>query len=580
VFQVFRAYAPVVMRLRWLVLGALLFVTAATIADTYLPWQLKRICAEIEGGAPSHDRLWQLFGYGIIGVIITQVFWRAFDACLIPFEIFGMKQLDRRCFAVLQRQELAFFESEFVGALVRKASRLRNSFERVSDILLINLWKLPVLMLIVFHQCLREFPNFAPLFAGWLVVFLIVVVLTARWKYPYDERAATSDSAITAQMADSLTNRHAVVTYGQEGQEASAFEEKLRVNYGNLTKAWLVGSVIIVLQSVMMASLQLLFLRAVLQQFLTGQLQLASVVIMQSYILWLCGMLWPLGNDLRHLFQSIAEAKDMAVILTRLEAVQDLPSAVPLVVTSGEVTITEATFAYGDGAHQISNLSLHISAGQSVAFVGPSGAGKSTLLKLIIRLMDLRGGQIRIDGQDIACVTLHSLRSAIAVVPQDPGMFHRTIRENIAYGRPAATEDEIIDAAKRAHAWDFISALPKGLDTLVGERGVKLSGGERQRIAFARAICSQRRILLLDEPTSALDSRTEAEIQAGIDEVMRGRTCLIVAHRLSTIKHCDHIIVLDGGNIVQQGKHDALLADEGSLYAQLWAHQTGGYIEE
>jgi ATP-binding cassette subfamily B protein len=568
------------MRLRWLVLGALLFVTAATIADTYLPWQLKRICAEIEGGAPSHDRLWQLFGYGIIGVIITQVFWRAFDACLIPFEIFGMKQLDRRCFAVLQRQELAFFESEFVGALVRKASRLRNSFERVSDILLINLWKLPVLMLIVFHQCLREFPNFAPLFAGWLVVFLIVVVLTARWKYPYDERAATSDSAITAQMADSLTNRHAVVTYGQEGQEASAFEEKLRVNYGNLTKAWLVGSVIIVLQSVMMASLQLLFLRAVLQQFLTGQLQLASVVIMQSYILWLCGMLWPLGNDLRHLFQSIAEAKDMAVILTRLEAVQDLPSAVPLVVTSGEVTITEATFAYGDGAHQISNLSLHISAGQSVAFVGPSGAGKSTLLKLIIRLMDLRGGQIRIDGQDIACVTLHSLRSAIAVVPQDPGMFHRTIRENIAYGRPAATEDEIIDAAKRAHAWDFISALPKGLDTLVGERGVKLSGGERQRIAFARAICSQRRILLLDEPTSALDSRTEAEIQAGIDEVMRGRTCLIVAHRLSTIKHCDHIIVLDGGNIVQQGKHDALLADEGSLYAQLWAHQTGGYIEE
>jgi ATP-binding cassette subfamily B protein len=263
--------------------------------------------------------------------------------------------------------------------------------------------------------------------------------------------------------------------------------------------------------------------------------------------------------------------------------VQDELEAKPLVITNGEVAFDAATFSYvgkkkNSIQHTINNMNLTIPAGQSVGFVGRSGAGKSTIVKLLLRFYDLHSGTISIDGQNIASVTQESLRQQIAVVPQDPQMFHSTILHNIAFARPSATEEEVIQAAKEAYAWDFIQELPKGLNSVVGERGIKLSGGQRQRIAIARAILANPHILILDEATSALDSATEKIIQKAIHNLLEDRTSIVIAHRLSTIMQLDRIIVIRGGEIIEDGNHAQLLEKKGE-YADLWEHQSGGYLK-
>ena len=255
-----------------------------------------------------------------------------------------------------------------------------------------------------------------------------------------------------------------------------------------------------------------------------------------------------------------------------------MPDATGLVVSKGEIAFNEVTFAYGEQG-VFKDFSVTVPGGQRVGIVGPSGAGKTTFVSLLLRQHDLGGGAILIDGQDIAVVPLDSLRGAIAVVPQEPLLFHRTIRENIAYGKPGATQDEVKEAARRAEAHDFISALPQGYDTLVGERGVKLSGGQRQRVAIARAILKAAPILVLDEATSSLDSESESAIQTALQELMKGKTVIAIAHRLSTIRAMDRIMVIAGGAVVEDGTHTKLLA-QGGTYARLWDHQAGGFIAE
>jgi len=277
--------------------------------------------------------------------------------------------------------------------------------------------------------------------------------------------------------------------------------------------------------------------------------------------------------------KNLADATEMVDIFEKEIHITNHPSATTLQVTSGAITFNQTTFNYtGQGSDEIDNLDLVIAPGESIGLVGHSGAGKSTIVKLLLRFVDVTDGSIKIDNQDIRDVTQESLRQNIAYVPQEPLLFHRSLRDNIAYGKPDANLDEVIQAAKQANAHEFIKNLEHGYDTLVGERGVKLSGGQRQRVAIARAILKDAPILILDEATSSLDSKSEREIQTAIANLIQGKTVIAIAHRLSTIKHLDRIIVLENGSIAQQGSHDELIA-QGGIYADLWEHQYGGFLE-
>ena len=309
-----------------------------------------------------------------------------------------------------------------------------------------------------------------------------------------------------------------------------------------------------------------------------GLVTVGDFILIQLYILGLIDRIWNLGNALRRVYDAFADASEMVDILERQVAIEDAPNAKSLELKSGQIDLSDVSFSFENDRPVLRDFSLTIVGGEKVALVGPSGAGKSTITRLLLRLHDPRTGAIRIDGQDLRGLTQESLRRAISYVPQEPALFHRTLSENIAYGKSGATEAEIMEAAKRAHCREFISALPMGYDTLVGERGIKLSGGERQRVAIARAILKDAPILILDEATSSLDSESEALIQAAFAELMVGKTVIAIAHRLSTIMKMDRIIVVEGGNVVLTGTHDELLSQGSNLYKKLWDIQAGGFI--
>jgi ATP-binding cassette subfamily B protein len=311
-----------------------------------------------------------------------------------------------------------------------------------------------------------------------------------------------------------------------------------------------------------------------------GSISPGDIVLVVTMIFRMRDQMLFIGSHLHHLAETWGEVKESLEEIVEPHEIVDVHSAKPMRVSDGALDFKSVTFVYGSSGREVmSNFVLSIPGRQKVGLVGKSGAGKSTLVKILLRHYDLKSGQIMIDGQNIAKVTQDSLREAIAVVPQEPLLFHRTLRENIAYGNPQATNEEIEHAARLAQAHEFISALPMGYETLVGERGVKLSGGERQRVAIARAILKNAPILVLDEATASLDSESEVAIQKALHELMQGKTVIAIAHRLSTLREMDRIIVLDRGQIVEEGTHQELL-DRGGIYSELWRHQAGGFLQD
>lgn len=310
-----------------------------------------------------------------------------------------------------------------------------------------------------------------------------------------------------------------------------------------------------------------------------GLVTIGDFVLIQAYLLTTFDRLVSVNRELRRFHDAYADASEMAHILDTLHEVPDKKGAKPLVVRTGEVAFKNVDFHFHEEKAVFKNFNLSIRGGEKVALVGPSGAGKSTVTKLILRLFDVKSGAIEIDGQNIAQIQQESLREAIGFVPQEPILFHRTLLENIRYGRRNATDEEVIEAAKKAYCHDFISKLPDTYQTYVGERGVKLSGGERQRVAIARAILKNSPILVLDEATSSLDSGSEVMIQDALAKLMSGKTVIVIAHRLSTIMKMDRIIALDNGRVIEEGTHQGLLRKKG-LYASLWQHQAGGFLQD
>jgi len=557
------------------------------LLNNYLP---PLVLAAVLNRLTTHNytahHLWSDFGgslvlYLILSLIGVTVLWRLFDMFFWRLEGQVERSIHQKVFAHLVSQSANFHANQFAGSLVSSANKLSSAYVRLADTMLFQVS--PLLVGLVFVTVVMSFR--APLYTILLLIFstlyiVISFVVSAKVRQRGTE-VASAESRQTGTLADALTNVMAIKSFSREQQESRRFAKATDRTYDKLVAMMYafqrqqiyLGSVTGVMSAVALTV-------AVVSVVSFGA-NIATAFLIFSYTSSIVSQLFTFSNNaLRNFNRSFGDAADMIEILDKESEVIDPKTPEKSRMHEGAIVFKDVVFTH-DGADDalFQSLNLSIKPGEKVGLVGHSGSGKTTFTRLLMRFSDIDGGEIAIDGQDIAHVTQDDLRRAIAYVPQEPLLFHRSIRENIAYGKPDATEKEILAAAKNAHAAEFIDGLPQGYDTLVGERGVKLSGGQRQRIVIARAMLKNAPILMLDEATSALDSESEALIQDALWKLMQGRTAIVIAHRLSTIQHMDRIIVLDNGEIVEQGSHAALVRKNG-MYAQLWARQSGGFIED
>jgi ATP-binding cassette subfamily B protein len=394
---------------------------------------------------------------------------------------------------------------------------------------------------------------------------------------PIDIKRAHADTHTTAQLADSITNNINIKTFTSYESENKRFAKVTHDQFLLRKKSWNLGTAGEIVQGLSMIVLEFLIIYYAVKFWQVGKLNIGDLSLLLAYFIRIVDKLWNTGKNIRNIYEAIADANEMTEMLLQPHAVNDLPGAIVLDSPKGNVEFKDVSFGYHTGDNIFQNFNLNIRSGERVAFIGPSGGGKSTILKLLLRFYDVQSGVVSVDGQNIATVTQDSLRSAISLVPQDPILFHRTLAENIRYAKPDATDEDVIRVAKLAHAHEFIEKSENGYATLVGERGIKLSGGERQRIAIARAILKDAPILILDEATSSLDSESEMFIQDALKNLMKNRTTIVVAHRLSTIMQMDRIIVIADGKIIEEGKHAELLKANQGTYQKLWHIQAGGF---
>ncbi len=536
-----------------------------------------------EGGVAAQEVL-PVFGPYILALVAVnvagQVCSKLQDYTCARLEIRAAYELGRRAFDTLSNQSMTFHTNRFGGSLVSSTQKFISAYSLLMDNFTYS--ALPTASTAVLTICMLA--PLAPAYVAVLFVILAAYVAIVFKLYrkilPINASASAAQNRLSGELSDSITNILAVKTAGREDYEQGIFEQANReaqeADSRRMRRTIKTGAVTSSLIVAMMA------LAAV---FIAGGnawfgISAGTLVMIFTYTNTLTNRFNMLSQMFQQINRAFGEAHDLTVALDEPRLVADAPGAPDLEVEAGEIEFRDITFRYADALERntvFRDFDLKIPAGQRVGLVGRSGSGKTTLTTLLLRLADLTDGSILIDDQDISRVSQVSLRRHIAYVPQEPLLFHRSVRENIAYGRPDATEDEILEAARQANALEFIERLPRGLDTQVGERGVKLSGGQRQRIAIARAILTDAPILVLDEATSALDSESEKLIQDALANLMRGRTSLVIAHRLSTVAALDRIVVIRDGEIVEDGRHEDLVG-AGGEYAQLWSRQSGAFL--
>ena len=531
-----------------------------------------------------HDakNLWILIAlYGASELWSSVIGWRLVLYLVWTFETAMQRDLYARCFSKLTNQTLFFHSNKFGGSLVSQTNKLVGAVESFWDTIIWSILPLVVSLvgsIIVLSTLLWQYALFLLIFS---IVFSIIVYYGSKPMAKLTKKEAKASNKLNGQLADVISNVLAVKSSGAEATEQKFFAKtvsswrnsSLDVMRGFLKISTVYSSINMIIKIGAIA-----FAVYAAQNDLVS---VASVYLIITYTGSVAHELWNMNGIMRNYNRIIGNANDMVEILQTPTTLIDKSNS-KLKVTNGEISIDKIIFTHdeGQGDTLFHDFSLDIKPGEKIGLVGASGSGKTTLTKLLLRFADIDSGKITIDGQDISEVTQASLRAKIAYVPQEPLLFHRSVRENIAYGRPDATDAEIEEAAKKAGAYDFIVGLKDGFDTMVGERGTKLSGGQRQRVAIARAILKDAPILVLDEATSALDSESEALIQKSLETLMENRTSIVIAHRLSTIAKLDRIIVLKNGKIVEDGSHDELINKKRGVYAKLWARQSGGFIEE
>jgi ATP-binding cassette subfamily B protein len=508
-----------------------------------------------------------------------EIVWRLALHLMIRTEVRSMESLYVEAMDELLSKDLAFFHDNFAGSLTKRALGYARRFEDIFDVLCFSVSSNLIPILFVAVVLWAYSPWLVAVLVGMLAAtFAVVYPLIRRRQLLVDEREAASN-VLSGHVADSLGNAEAVRAFAREPHEARIHTRNV-VDYGAKTqRSWDYQNLRIdTVTAPMNVMTNVLGLTVALATSRSIDASLEAVFLTFSYYTSATKVMWDFNRIYRNVESAVTDAAQFTQLLLDPPSVVDDAQAQPFNPADYGVELRNVTFGYAATDRPLfDDLSLTIPAGTKVGFVGRSGGGKTTLTRLLLRFVEVDRGRILIGGQPIDQVPQAALRQAIGYVPQDPSMFHRTIADNIRFGRPDATDAEVEGAALAAHAAEFIDALPGRYDTLVGERGVKLSGGQRQRVAIARAILKNAPILVLDEATSSLDSESEALIQDALWTLMEGRTAIVIAHRLSTVRRMDRLVVLEHGRIVEQGSHDELLA-HGGIYAALWARQSGGFL--
>lgn len=570
---------------------AFISYTIAVLADSVVvPYLYRNIIDGIatfaaENGSvlPSMDSAFRETIMGYVGLMVTifiveRILFSIADYSMSRFQTKAMRDIVNFGFKKTINHSYQFFINSFAGSLVKKNGRFVNSFEDIADISMYNVWLPTVRLISIFIVLFIVAPFLGALFFFWTVVFMLFSFHLSRKRLPLDLAEAMADSNTGARTADVFSSVLNLKMFSSRDRELESFNDVATEQMDARSKAWSFQNFSFLLQGSLVTWLQMGSLYVSIVLWFNGQISLGTIVLAYSYSSTIFDSVWNLGKQMTRLSKSFSNASEMMDIIDSPIEILDPKEPEVSKIKEGGVVFEDVLFMYKNGIPILENFNLEIAPGEKLGVVGTSGAGKTTLTKLLLRFADVTEGSIKIDGQDIRNVTQDDLRTSTAYVPQDPILFHRTLRENIAYGKPDATDEEIVEAAKQAHAHEFIQNLSHGYETLVGERGVKLSGGERQRVAIARAILKNAPILILDEATSSLDSVSESHIKDALDVLMKGRTTIVIAHRLSTIEKMDRIIVMEKGKIIEEGNHRELIQKEGA-YHNFWSHQQKGFIK-
>jgi ATP-binding cassette subfamily B protein len=563
-------------------LAILLLQVAAVICTILVPWGLGQITRLVSEGLSAEQALvvlqWPVLLFA--GVVLLEVlFTRGATGVHIRVLPQQRRTVTHAVFAYLQQHSHRFVSSEFAGALAHRVSEVALGVNQTLSILLFDLIPLVVTLSLATLLLWTASSLLAAFMLGWSVLFILVCYHLAKRSHPLAQQYSSARSTSTGKVVDAVTNLTNIRLFARHSYEHGYLGDFLEREVGAAYRSFGYMEKIRWFQSLSGMSLKIGVLLLSLYLWRSGQISIATFVMSTSLSLLIINDVASLSRRFLEFFEATGNIANGVRTLIRPHEVVDKPDAGRLEVSQGRVEFRNVTFGYAPDKPIFEQLDLLIPAGQRVGLVGSSGSGKSTLLNLLLRLYDVNGGQVLIDGTDVRDVTQHSLHQQIGLIPQEPGLFHRSIRENIHYGRLDASQDELAAAIHRAGASAFIESMEKGYDSLVGERGVKLSGGQRQCIAIARVLLKNAPILVMDEATSSLDSITERFIQDKLDEIMEGKTVIVVAHRLSTVAHLDRILVFDKGRVVEDGSHQALLKKRGYYY-RLWSRQSDGMFNE
>lgn len=577
-------YWQVVKKYKWMSLGAIISTPIVILIRTTLSSLIfANMIDMVSAGIPNDEVVPTLLPQAIL-LVLSYVVGSAILGWLRVYWVWKMElkatyDLSVLCFNSVCAQSMQFHSDRFSGSLVSQTSRFVNASERLFDTIIFTILPFVSMLVGILVVLFTRVPIFAIVLAVFVVTYIVVSYLAFRKTADLSTQEAAASNRQTGQLSDSVSNILSVKSYGRESHERHRYANFSRSTYNariRLMNAIMTRDACFNVINILVVAIIAAFLIAGVPVF---GLSVSTLILIVNYSISVMGELWDVNRIFRDINRVFGDAYEMTLILDTPNLVEDIDGAKALVVKRGRIKFADVSFKHADAKDAIfEHFDLEVKPGERIGLVGMSGSGKTTLTKLILRFADVHDGAITIDGQNVSEVSQVSLRENIAYVPQETALFHRSIAENIAYGKPDATMEEIVRAAKLANAHEFIEKMPDGYDTLVGERGAKLSGGQRQRVAIARAILKDAPILLLDEATSALDSESEALIQDALEKLMKGRTSIVVAHRLSTIASLDRIIVLEDGKIIEQGSHDDLIGKHGA-YDHLWSRQSGAFLD-
>lgn len=566
---------------KWYLFAAAIAVTLAELASTSIPYIFRSVidtAQNVVAGTTSVNHVWVWAAIYPIAVALVFFSWRTSGFLGMEWATRANATAYNTLFSYLSRHSHSYFSDRFAGSLSSKVSHASEGTQSLSEAFLWNYYPTIISLIFTIGYISTSSTLAALLFIGLIVVLVPLNVYLARYRRPHVVEYSEQATKARGYAVDAITNMAAIRQFARMKDEEKRFGEQITKMRSLNVRQWRISEWSLVTNNVIIVLFEALILLVSINLWIAGNMTIGELVMITTLMMNVQGTLVFIGSSMNGFIRRFGEIQEgLNDILVEHEIV-DGPTAKQLEARGGKIEWKHVAFSYGD--QQVFNgFDLNIEPGERIGLVGSSGAGKSTFVSLLLRQHELQGGEISIDGQNIAAVTQDSLRENITIVPQEPMLFHRTIKENIAYGNTHAHDEEIIAAAKKAQAHDFICALNDGYNTIVGERGVKLSGGQRQRVAIARAILKNSPILVLDEATSALDSESEVAIQQALHELMNGKTVIAIAHRLSTLREMDRIIVLDHGRIIEDGTH-ASLTQAGGLYSRLWQHQAGGFLQD